>query len=64
LGAHSYPARVFPGKTLPGHYGDAKVTVKNLKLVKIDAENRLLFIQGAVPGATNGNVIVRKQRHG
>ena len=64
LGAHSFPARVFPGKTLPGHYGDAKVTVKNLKVVKVDAENRLLYVEGAVPGASNGNVIVRKQRHG
>lgn len=61
LGAHSYPARVFPGKKLPGHMGDAQVTVKNLTLVKVDAEKNLLFIRGAVPGATNAQVIVRKQ---
>lgn len=58
--AHSYPARVFPGKKLNGHYGDAQITVKNLKLVKIDAENHLLFLEGAVPGPINGQVEVRK----
>ncbi len=61
LGAHSYPARVFPGKKLPGHMGVERKTVKNLELVKIDAENNLLFIRGAVPGASNGKIIVRKQ---
>jgi len=63
LGAHSYPGRVFPGKKLPGHMGVDQKTVKNLELVKIDAENNLLFIKGAVPGAANGKIIVRKQ-HG
>ena len=61
LGAHSYPARVFPGKKLPGHMGVDRKTVKNLELVKIDAENNLLFIKGAIPGASNGKIIVRKQ---
>jgi large subunit ribosomal protein L3 len=60
IGAHSYPARVFPGQKLPGHYGDARVTTKNLKLVKIDAENHLLYLKGAVPGAINAQVEVRK----
>jgi len=63
MGAHSYPARVFPGKKLGGHMGVEQKTVKNLELVKIDAENNLLFIKGAVPGASNGKIIVRKQ-HG
>ena len=61
MGAHSYPGRVFPGKKLGGHMGVDKKTYKNLELVKIDAENNLLFIKGAVPGATNGRIIVRKQ---
>jgi large subunit ribosomal protein L3 len=63
MGAHSYPARVFPGKKLGGHMGVDQKTVKNLELVKIDVENNLLFIKGAVPGASNGKIIIRKQ-HG
>lgn len=61
LGAHSYPARVFPGKKLPGHHGMEQKTVKNLEIVKVDVEGGLLFVKGAVPGAANGKVIVRKQ---
>jgi large subunit ribosomal protein L3 len=61
LGAHSYPARVFPGKKLPGHMGVEQKTVKNLEVVRVDVESGLIFIKGAVPGATNAKVIVRKQ---
>lgn len=61
LGAHSYPGRVFPGKKLPGHMGSEQKTVKNLEIIKVDAESGLIFIRGAVPGPTNGKVIVRKQ---
>lgn len=59
-GSHTYPARTLPGKKFPGHYGDAQVTVKNLQLVRIDAENNLLYVRGAVPGPINGHVIVEK----
>ncbi len=61
LGAHSYPARVFPGKKLPGHMGDHRVTTKNLEIVKMDAEKNLLYLRGSVPGCINSKVIVRKQ---
>ena len=61
LGAHSYPARVFPGKKLPGHHGVEQKTVKNLEVVRVDVESGLIFIKGALPGATNAKVIVRKQ---
>jgi large subunit ribosomal protein L3 len=61
VGAHTYPARTFPGKKLPGHMGDVRKTVKNLRLVQVDVEKNLLYVRGAVPGATNGKVIVRKQ---
>jgi large subunit ribosomal protein L3 len=61
LGAHSYPARVFPGKKLPGHMGVDQKTVKNLEIIRVDVESGLIFIKGAVPGATNAKVIVRKQ---
>ncbi len=63
IGAHTFPARVFPGQKLPGHMGDAQKTVKNLELVRIDVEKNLLFVKGAVPGPKNSEVIVRKQ-HG
>jgi len=57
-GQHTYPARTIPGKKLPGHYGAAGQTTRNLLLVKIDAENNLLYVRGAVPGPINGHVIV------
>ena len=46
---------------MAGHHGDQKHTIKNLDVVKVDVEKNLLFIRGAVPGAKNGEVIVRKQ---
>lgn len=48
------PARVFKGTRLPGHMGDQRVTVKNLKVVEIDKDKNIMFIKGAVPGARNG----------
>ncbi len=64
LGAHTYPGRVWPGQKLGGHYGDARKTFKNLEIVQVDAERNLLFIKGAVPGANQGEIIVRVQNHG
>lgn len=64
IGAHTYPGRTFPGQRMAGHHGSKKTTVKNLGVVAIDAEKNLLFIRGAVPGATSGKVIVRKQNNG
>ena len=61
IGAHTYPGRTFPGQKMAGHHGDVRQTTKNLVLVKIDVEKNLLFVRGAVPGATNGEVLVRKQ---
>ena len=60
VGQNTTPARVLKGKRLPGRMGGVKTTVRNLKLVLIDAENNLLFVEGAVPGANNGFVFVRK----
>jgi large subunit ribosomal protein L3 len=60
LSAHSYPARVFPGKKMAGQYGNKQVAVKNLKIVKMDSEKNLLFVKGAVPGPKNGLIEVRK----
>ncbi len=55
-GSTSSPSRVFPGKKLPGHMGFARVTIQNLTVAKIDAENNLIAIKGAVPG-TKGTII-------
>ncbi len=62
IGACSSPSRVFPGKKMPGQYGDAKTTVKNLKVFKVDAEKNLLFVKGAVPGAKQGVVMIQKTK--
>lgn len=59
-GQHTYPARTFPGKKMPGHYGNERVTVHNLEIIKIDLENHLIAVKGAIPGAPNGLVILRK----
>jgi large subunit ribosomal protein L3 len=60
IGASAYPSRVYPGTRLPGHMGDARVTVKNAKVVKVDADRNLLFIKGGVPGARNSYVRIVK----
>lgn len=61
-GAISYPGRIFPGKRMPGHMGSEKVTVKNLTIVAVDAENNLLLVKGAVPGAKDGLVTLYKKQ--
>ena len=59
MGANSSPSRIFKNKKMAGQYGNEKVTVQNLKVVKIDSENNLIAVKGAVPGAKNGIVFVR-----
>ena len=53
------PGRVFPGKRMAGQYGNTQSTVQHLEIVRVDAERQLLLVKGAVPGAVNGDVIVR-----
>ena len=53
------PARVFKGKRMAGRYGNEKVTARNLKVVRVDAENNLLIVRGAVPGANGGYLYIR-----
>lgn len=60
MGACSTPSRVWKGKKMAGHLGAEKVTVQNLKIVKVDAENNLIAIKGAVPGPNNGTVVIRE----
>ena len=58
LGACSSPSRVFKGKKMAGHLGHETVTVQNLEVVKVDAENNLIAIKGAVPGPKGGIVVI------
>ena len=58
MGACSTPSRIFKGKKIPGHMGAETVTVQNLVVAKVDAENNLLAIKGAVPGPKGGTVVV------
>ncbi len=59
IGASSDPSRVYPGSRMPGHMGDNKHTTLNLRVVKVDTDNNLLFVKGAVPGADGGIITVR-----
>ena len=58
MGACSSPSRIFKGKGMPGQYGNVKVTVQNLEIVKVDAENNLIAIKGAIPGPKGGIVVI------
>ena len=60
IGQASDPSRVFPGMRMAGQHGNAKVTIENLEIMKIDKENNQLLIKGAVPGAKNSTLFIRK----
>ena len=59
IGQCQDPGRVFKGKKMAGHLGDARCTIQNQRVVKVDKERNLLFIKGAVPGARGSNVIIK-----
>ena len=59
MGANSTPSRVFKNKKMAGQYGNEKLTVLNLEVIKIDAEKNLIAIKGAIPGARGGIVVIR-----
>jgi len=59
IGQNQTPGRVFKGKKMAGQMGNARVTVQNLKIVRVDAERNLLLVSGAVPGATGGDVVIK-----
>ncbi len=60
IGASSFPSRVVKGMRAAGRMGGGRVTIRNLKVVRVDAENHLLILEGGIPGAPEGYVIVRK----
>ncbi|TET34128.1 MAG: 50S ribosomal protein L3 [Planctomycetota bacterium] len=59
IGQSAYPARVFKGMKMPGHYGNVRHTIQNLKVLDIDEKQNLLIVRGAVPGPNGGYVIIR-----
>ena len=59
MGANSTPSKVMKGKGMPGHMGSEQVTIQNLSVVKVDGENNLIAIKGAIPGPNGGLVIVK-----
>lgn len=61
IGGSSYPSRVWPGMRMGGQMGSEQVTVRNLEVAKVDAENNLLLIKGAVPGPKGGYVVIKQE---
>ena len=62
IGAGTYPGRVWKGTRMAGHMGDDRMTVKKLTIMKVDPERNLILVRGAVPGARNGLLVVRKAK--
>jgi large subunit ribosomal protein L3 len=60
IGASSFPSRVVRGMRMGGHMGSDRVTVRNIRVLRVDAENNLLLVEGAVPGGPNSVVVIRK----
>jgi len=59
-GCSAYPSRLFKGRRMAGQYGNARCTVRNLKVVQVDAENNLLVVRGGIPGPNGGYVLIRE----
>jgi large subunit ribosomal protein L3 len=62
IGASSFPSRVFPGMRMAGHMGTQQVTVRNLEVIDVVAEDNVLVVKGAVPGPNGGYVLVRRAK--
>jgi large subunit ribosomal protein L3 len=60
IGQSAWPSRVFPGQKMPGQHGNARITVKNVTVVKVDTDRNLLFLKGGVPGARNSYIRIVK----
>jgi len=64
IGSSAYPSRVFAGMRMAGRMGGERVTTKNLQIVKVDAEQNLIYVRGAVPGPRSGYVAIRRAKRG
>ena len=62
IGQSAYPSRVIKGKKMPGHYGNAQITTRNLEIVDVKPEHNLLLVKGSVPGGKRGIVLVNKSK--
>jgi large subunit ribosomal protein L3 len=62
IGSSAFPSRVFKGMRMSGHLGDARVTVRNLRILGVDKDDNLLVVEGSVPGPRNGFVIITKAK--
>jgi large subunit ribosomal protein L3 len=62
IGASSFPSRVWKGQHFPGHMGNERVTAKNLRVVKIDADENLMLVRGSVPGPAGSYILIRRAR--
>lgn len=60
IGSSAYPSRVIKGRSMPGHLGNAFVTIKNLKILKVDKEKNILFLNGSIPGSRGAVVRIKK----
>ena len=60
MGACSDPSRTFKNKRMPGHMGAKKITIQNLEIVRVDVENNLLLVKGAVPGPKKSLVTIKE----
>ena len=60
IGCNTDPHHVFKGRRMAGHYGSARCTARNLKVVRVDLENNLLLVRGAVPGPNGGYLVIRQ----
>lgn len=59
IGGHTYPAKVWKGQKMPGHYGNTQVCILGQQIVKVDKEKKLIFVKGSIPGAKNCYVMIR-----
>lgn len=62
IGSSSFPSRVFPGMRMGGHMGDERVTVRNLEIIEVVAEDNVIVVKGAVPGPNGGYVVVKRAK--
>lgn len=62
IGASSFPSRVFPGTRMGGHLGTQQVTIRNLEVIDVVAEDNVLVVKGAVPGPNGGYVLVKRAK--
>jgi large subunit ribosomal protein L3 len=64
VGSNSYPAHVFKGHRMPGHYGNARMTLQNITVLDVKEDQNLILLKGGIPGTRNGWVLIRSATKG